>query len=469
MRHLSSVDTAFLYGETPNWHMHVCSLAILDPSDAPDGFHFERLKELMIERLPSVPQFRWKLVNAPFGLDTPGWVEDDNFDPDFHIRHVAAPIPGGPEELGELVGHLMSYKLDRDKPLWEMWVISGLADGKVAVLSKVHHAIIDGVSGAGLAEIIFDLDPTPREAPTEVHLSLEDETTPALPELLMRGAVNTMVRTPIRMLRLSGQLVGQARTMVSLLRDGSRPAMPFSAPRTIINREITPHRYFSAASVDLDRIKAVRRAFDVKVNDVILAMCAGVLMRYLAQVDTVPESSLVAQVPVSLHTEASKGEVGNRVGNMFVSLATDIADPGDRLRAIYANTQSAKETRAALSARQIMGITEVAPPAVIGLAARGLAAARLGSNTPPPVTTVVSNVPGPPFPLYMAGAKVEAMYPMGPLMLGMGLNITIFSINNQAHFGFNTCPEVVPEPHLLGEAVEVALAELEAAAAALAD
>jgi diacylglycerol O-acyltransferase len=464
MKHLSGVDAAFLYGETPNWHMHVCSLAILDPTDAPGGFSFERLKELLVERLPSVPQFRWKYVEVPFGLDRPGWIEDKDFDPDFHVRHVAAPMPGGPEELGELVGHLMSYKLNRDKPLWELWVISGLQDGKVAVLAKVHHAVIDGVSGAGLADIIFDIEPTPRPAPTEVHLSLEDESVPGVPELLARGAVNALVRTPVRMLRFSSQLVGQARTMLGLLREGSLPVMPFAAPRTIINADLTPHRYFVAASVDLDRIKAVKAAFDVKVNDVVLAICAGLLLRYLAEVDTAPEASLVAQVPVSLHTEESKGEVGNKVGNMFVSLHTDMDDPGERLQAIYASTQSAKESRKALSAHQIMGITETAPPALIALAARGLAAARLGHNTPPPVTTVVSNVPGPPFPLYMAGAKVEAMYPMGPLMLGMGLNITIFSISGQAHFGFTTCPDVVPRPELLAEGVELALAELEKAA-----
>ena len=467
MKRMSGVDAAFLYGETPNWHMHVCSLAILDPSEAPGGFSFERLKEIFLERLPSVPQFRWKYVDVPFGLDRPGWIEDKDFDPDFHIRHVAAPMPGGPEELGELVGHLMSYKLNRDKPLWELWVISGLADGKVAVLAKVHHAVIDGVSGAGLADIIFDIEPTPRPAPTEVHLSLHDQEVPGLPELFVRGAVNTLVRTPVRMLRFSGQLVGQARTMVSLMREGSMPVMPFAAPRTIINADLTPHRYFVAASVGLDRIKAVKDAFGVKVNDVILGMCAGVLMRYLTEVDTAPESSLVAQVPVSLHTEESKGEVGNQVGNMFVSLHTDIADAGERLRAIYESTQNAKESRKALSAHQIMGITETAPPALIALAARGLAAARLGHTMPPPVTTVVSNVPGPPFPLYMAGAKVEAMYPMGPLMLGMGLNITIFSISDQAHFGFTTCPDVVPQPQLLADAVDLALGELEKAAAAL--
>ncbi|MDQ1519412.1 MAG: diacylglycerol O-acyltransferase / wax synthase, partial [Actinomycetota bacterium] len=208
MRRLGGLDAAFLYGETPSWHMHVSGLLVADPSTAPGGFSFERLRAITEERLPLMPQFRWKLHNVPLGLDRPGWVEEDDFDLDYHIRHIAVPSPGGPTELGELVGDLVSYKLDRSKPLWEMWMIEGLENGQVAVLTKIHHSIIDGVSGADLAQIILDLEPEP--APLDLaHVeSLHEQRVPGWPELFGVGLVRTML-TPWRVARYSGQLARQ--------------------------------------------------------------------------------------------------------------------------------------------------------------------------------------------------------------------------------------------------------------------
>jgi diacylglycerol O-acyltransferase len=457
-------DAAFLYGERPEWHMHVAAVMVLDPSTAPaPGFSFERLREITIERLPLLPQFRWKVVDVPFGLDRPGWVEDPDFDPDFHIRRVAVPAPGGPAELHELAGKLIGYKLDRRKPLWEMWVIEGLRGGRVAVVTKMHHAVVDGVSGAGLAEVILDLEPTPRPAPTDVHLSLHDTRVPGELELFLRGLFNTAVRTPVRMVRYSGQLLRQGAAMAPYVRGTRSVPQPFSAPRTPLNTRITPHRALGVASVDLERVKRMKHSLGVKVNDVVLGLCAGALRRWLEEHDALPDQPLVAQCPVSLHTESSHGEVGNRVGNMFASLATDVVDPVKRIQAIAESTRNSKAMREALGVHQIQGLTDTTPPALIALAARGFSLARIGRSTPPAVNLIVSNVPGPPFPLYSAGARLESMHPIGPLMMGMAMNVTVISYCGSLDFGVVTCPEAIPDPQGFADLIPAAADDVEEA------
>lgn len=466
MRQMSGQDAAFLYGETPNWHMHVSGLMILDPSTAPGGWSFDRLKELMIQRIPEVPQLRWKLVDVPFGLDRPSWIEDPHLDADFHLRRIAVPAPGGPDELGRLVGHLASLKLNRDRPLWEAWVIEGLPDGRIALLQKMHHALIDGVSGAGLAEVLLDLAPEPRPPSGVVKDLIVTEQIPSQLEMLARGAVNTWIRTPGRVLRFANQSVRQAIAALPKV-TGDEPApMPLTAPRTSLNADPTPHRGFASATVDLERAKALKTAFDVKLNDVVLALCASALRRYLAEIDDLPDQPLLASVPVSMRPSGDD-TVGNKVGNMFVSLATDIDDPAERLRAINRSSQSAKEMREAMAAHQIMGVTETTPPGLLALAARMYTRRSLAKVMAPASNVVISNVPGPTFPLYVAGARLEKMYPMGPLLMGMSLNITVFSYDGNIDFGFMVCPESIPNPGFLADGIPLAMDELEAAAAAL--
>jgi WS/DGAT/MGAT family acyltransferase len=463
MRQMSGQDAAFLYGETPNWHMHVSALMVLDPSTCPDGWSFDRFKQLLIERMPEAPQLRWKLRDVPFGLDRPYWIEDPNVDPDFHIRRIGVPSPGGPQELADLCGHLAGLKLDRSRPLWEAWVIEGLPDGRVALFQKLHHSIIDGSSGMGLAEILLDLQPEPRRPSGEVRQQIDTGSVPGDLEMLVRGAVNTCLHTPYRVARFTNQSIRQAIEMVPRVRGEDAAALPLSAPRTTLNADPTPHRAFATATVELERLKALKKAFDVKLNDVVLAICAGSLRRYLVKIDDLPEQPLLASVPVSLRPPGDD-TVGNKVGNIFVSLATDVDDPAERLRAIYRSSQSAKGMREAMSAHQIMGITETAPPALVALAARMYTRRGLAKHTPPASNLVISNVPGPTFPLYVAGARLEKLYPMGPLMMGMSLNITVLSFMEDIDFGFVVSPESVPEPWLLAEGVGLALEELEQAA-----
>jgi len=456
-------DAAFLYGETPTWHMHVSALMLVDPRSAPD-FSFERVRDLTAERLPQLPQFRWRLVEVPFGVDRPGWVEERDFDIDYHVRRIGIPSPGGRAELGELVGRLAGYKLNRDKPLWEMWFIEGLEDGLVAVLTKMHHAIVDGVSGAGLAEITLDLEREPRAQSLEVHEPLHHLRQPSSVELLARGLASTAILTPVRVARFGVQAARQTFTTIGFMRRTESPVAPFQAPRTTLNGEFTAHRQFSSSSVSLDRAKAVKNAFGLKLNDVVLAACAGALRRYLASINDLPAEPLVAQVPVSLRTDADKGEVGNKIGTFWASLATDIDDPSERIAAIAQSTANAKEMREALSAQRIMGLTDTTPPGLISLAARMYSAAGLDWRSPPVFNVIISNVPGPPFPLYLAGAPLQAMYPMGPLLFGGALNITVMSYCGSLDFGFLSCPEAVPDLDFIADGIPLALAELEAAA-----
>jgi diacylglycerol O-acyltransferase len=464
VKRMSGVDAAFLYGETPAWHMHVSAVLLIDPTETPGGFDVERFTERVARRLHLAPQFRWKLVEVPLGIDVPGWVEDPDFDLDYHIRHIGLTPPGGPQQLGELIGDLVAYKLDRSIPLWEMWVIDGLADGRVAILAKVHHSIIDGVSGSELATLLFDLEPEPDDVDEVVEPRVMTPV-PSSAELLVRG-VGRMVLSPLRVARFTEQTVRQGLKFVGFQRRDSPPSMPFQAPRTSFNAELTRHRRFAYTSVPLDDVRAIKDAFGVKLNDVVLAICAGSLRRYLERGGELPDTPLLAQVPMSLRTDADAGTVGTKVGAMFASLATDVDDPVARLGAIHESTQSAKEMQQALAADKIMGLTEVTAPGLIALAARMYTLAGLDGRTPPVMNLIISNVPGPPFPLYVAGARVEAVYPMGPLLYGTGVNITVFSYTGSIDFGFMVCRELVPDHWVLAEGIAVAADELLAAARA---
>ncbi len=465
MKRVSGVDAAFLYGETPAWHMHVSAVLLVDPATAPGGWDFNRFVQKTESRLHLAPQFRWRLVETPFGLDRPFFVEDPDFDIWAHIRRIGLPAPGGPEQLGNLIGDLVAIKIDRRKALWEFWVIENLEGGKLAILAKIHHSIIDGVSGSELASVLMDLEPDPPPiAPPEHEREVEEVPTPF--ELLARGAAHTFA-TPIRSARFAQGAVRQGLKFLGFQRQQNSPPAPFQAPRTSFNAELTPHRRFSYASVDLEEVRRIKDAYGVKVNDVVLAICGGALRRYLLANEELPATPLIAQVPVSMRAEDDKRDVGTKVGAMFASLATDIADPGLRLMAIHESTRGAKEMQRALAAEKIMGITEAAPPALISLAARMYTAASLDNRTPPVMNLIISNVPGPPFPIYCGGAKCEAIYPMGPLLYGTGVNITVFSYLDKIDFGFMMCRELVPEPWRLADAITEAFDELRDAAAAM--
>ena len=457
MQQLSGLDAAFLAMETSTVYGHVGSVCVLDPSTCPEPLTLERLQRVISGRLHLVPPFRRRLVEVPFGVDQPYWIEDPDFDVEFHVRELALPAPGDDKQLADQAARLHARPLDRSRPLWELYLISGLSGGRTAVYTKVHHAAIDGVSGNDILAAVLDLSPEGRDLGEVPPWRCDDVPGPV--ELLARSAVN-LAGHPLRAARLGTEL---AWSLPALALSAARPGLPLldhllprrgastvlsqtplRAPRTPFNRPVSPHRRWAFRTVPLADVKAVKRAAGCTVNDVVMAVTAGALRSWLLDHDALPDGPLVAAVPVSVRTQAQQGTGGNRVSTMVAPLGTHLSDPRARLAHAHEAMRAAKDQHGALPADLLSDVTQFAMPALAGQAARLAARLRLVEWLSP-FNLIVSNVPGPNLPLYYAGARLLAYYPMSAIADGQGLNVTVMSYDDGMHFGLIADRQLVPD------------------------
>jgi diacylglycerol O-acyltransferase len=458
---LSGLDGTFLAMETRTVFGHVGSVCVVDarvPRGVESGLTLEHLTAVIGSRLPLVPLFRRRLVTVPFGLDHPYWIEDPDFDIEFHVRELALPAPGNDKQLSEQVARLHALPLDHSRPLWETYLITGLSGGRAAIYSKIHHAAIDGVSGGDILTAVLDISPGGRELPAQEVFEGEQPPVPAW--LLARSAIS-LARQPLQAFRVAVEL---ART-IPLLANAIGPPLAqrlvgndngdllsqtgLLAPLTPFNAPLSPHRRWAFADLPLAEVKKLRegRGADragLTVNDVVMTVCAGALRRWLQLHEALPAAPLVAAVPVSVRTRDQEGTYGNQVSMMLAALPTNLPDPGDRLDAMHEAMRVAKEQHGAIPAGLLADMSQFAMPALANQAWRLSSRLRLLERVNP-FNLIVSNVPGPRVPLYLAGAELLAYYPVSALVDGQGLNITVMSYRGRLHFGLIACRELVPD------------------------
>ncbi len=429
MQQLTTVDAANLYMETSTSYWHVATLVIFDGTTS-DGATVERMKERYRERLPLLAPMRRKLVDVPLHLDYPYWADDPDLDLDQHIRQISLPPPADDEQLAELVAELTAHPLDRSRPLWELYVIDGLPDGRIAHLTLIHHATADGVAFVRLLMNLLDHDADGGHEP------IPEPTTVIAPSRaqMLGHALTTIATQPLRQGRVAAKLLSALPRMAGTLQHASLR----EAPPTPFNAKIGPHRAVAFTSIPLDDVRAVKNAVGVTLNDVVLGTCAGAVLAYLERIESLPEESLRAMIPVSVRTDEDPDAYGNQVSATITSLHTDVDDPIERLRLISESMAIAKQTATAIPG-DVLGDLEALVPSLIAESA-----VRLVGHVRP-FNVVVSNVPGPQIPLYADGAEMLHYYPFAPVVDGLGLNISLFSYAGRIEFGLNACRELVPD------------------------
>ena len=471
MKQLGILDAAFIKLEQTNTPQHVGGMGIYDPSTAPGGF--VRFKDVIAgfeRRLGSMPLFRTRLVEVPGGLDRPYWVKDANFDVEFHLRHIALPEPGDWRQLCIQVARLHSRPLDMSRPLWEAYIIEGLDNipnlpkGCFAVYTKMHHSLVDGAGGSSFMAALHDLvaDPGDMDEPdTEPRLV---DTEPAMAELLTKASFNS-VKNTLQLargtLRTTGELARYAR---AIMRE-EIPAPDVSAPKTVLNKSVGPHRVFDAAEFPLEGFKDIKKATGVTVNDVALGVVGGALARYLEAKGELPEEgSLAAALPLNMRTRRSMTDDNNQVGSVFASLHSDIKDPLERLAAIKESTAEAKISGESSPMVDAMMLAGVLSPAVTKTLAGLWSRNELSRFIPMNVSTCISNVAGPDFPLYCAGAKMVDYFGLGVLTPGMGIFHLVFSYSGKITLSVLADRDIIPDPEFYHDCLVAAYEELYAAA-----
>lgn len=462
MRQLTGLDASFLHMEDDHIIGHVAGLLVLDPSSLDEPFTADTVRRYIADRLHLLPSMRWRLVTVPLGLDLPYWRDDPDIDLDYHVRGIALPPNSGERELRELVARLVSRRLDRSFPLWEVYVIDGLPDGRVGILSKNHHAAVDGQSGVKIMTTLLSADRDATLRPPEQTATVAAEAQPNSLEIFLRGWV-AVATNPPRGLRHAGKILwdalaaARALGLQAAVGAGSRVAS--LAPRTSFNASVSARRNWAFGTVSLEDVKTLKSRHDCTVNDVVMALCTSALRRWLIVHDELPDKPLVAMVPVSVRLPGQAGG-GNQVSALTAQLPTQVADPLERLRLVRDGMRSAKEMHDALPASLLTDFTNFTAPAAAEFVARRAASLRWADRIRPVFNLTISNVPGPRETLWFAGAEMVATYPISMISDGMGLNITLQSYRDGLHFGLVSAPELVPDIDLLITYLEEAVTEL---------
>ncbi|MGB0920151.1 MAG: WS/DGAT/MGAT family O-acyltransferase [Alphaproteobacteria bacterium] len=448
MQKLSMNDASFLFmdrKETPN---HIGGLVIIEPEDNDTPF-YDKYRAMIAGRIAEVPLMRWKLAEAPLDLDLPQWIEQDDLDLDYHVRSTAVARPGTMQQLWDKVCRLHSQPLDKSRPLWEQYVIDGLEGGKVALYFKIHHSCMDGQMGVQMQTVLFDLTPEPRDplTPEQIkEMRLDRVAAKKAPSLLdaAMGGLKSAYDNRLTLKSL-GQIAKAARAAIDK-KDELEKSIPPTIPRTRFNAPISDQRAFAAASLSLAEMKAVKNAAGVTLNDVAVAAVGGALRRYLEEKNALPDQTLICGTPVAL---PQKDDSANNVGFMMMSFASDIADPKKRLQVVHESSTNAKAGQKALTELGDMMPTMYTPPALARPLTKLFSSPSVMGMAPVGINAVLSNVPGVPFQLYIAGAKVLANYPMSVLLHGQGLNITATSYMDSMDFGVICCRQQANDPDRL--------------------
>ena len=470
MQQLTGLDASMLYMETAQTPNHVAAIYTYDPSTAPGGsVSFDEIFDNVQRRLGMSPTFRRKMVRVPFGLDHPYWVEDAEFDLDYHVRPVALAAPGSWRQLCDTLAELHALPLDLRRPPWEMYVIDGLGDGVdgiprggFATMIKVHHAAVDGMAGLELVTVLHDHEPGATVAPADD--AWRPERPPATSALLRRAWLNNLLK-PMHAIRVAGRLApAMIRVPVGIQR-GTLQAPPGPLPRTRFNAAVTAHRSIDAIRAPLEEIKRLRGAVPGStVNDAALTVVGGALRRYLEAKGELPDESLVAMVPISTRGADESGAGGNRITMMMATLATHEADPVKRMALVNMGMRSVKDLANAVGGRTLADLSDATPGLLLGIGSRAQSRMAARNQTRPPANTTVTNVPGPQEPLYFTGARVVGPYGAGPIVHGMGLIHLLGSYSGQFVFSFTADREMMPDPGFYAQCLRHSLDELSAIA-----
>jgi diacylglycerol O-acyltransferase len=459
MEVMSGLDAKFLYSETPTAHMHTIKVAVSDVSEMEGGFSYDTFVEVLGQLLVRLPPFRRRTVPVPWGLGHPVWIEDPDFDLTRHVSRRVLAGEGGDHQLAAMIAEFAGTPLARDRPLWELVVVEGLDCGRIAVVAKIHHAVADGSAAVALLRNVVE-GATIKPSAEPIEDDWSPEPVPSTRQLLVVAGHDHLKRLKGLPHFLRESVTRATASERRRRRLSVRPPLPLHhIPKTSFNVSLTPERTFAMTNLSMDEMKAIRRSANVTFNDVYLCVCAGALRRYLSDRGEVTERQLVASVPVSTDPDAAR-MLGNRVDNLYVGIGTDLADPRRRLQHIHKGAAAAKEVRAVLGHNLLEQRADIIPPQIYRATVRMWSRSHLADRVEPPLNVVLSNVAGPRERMVFGSIELEHLYSVGPILEGIGLNITAWSYEDALGVSVLGCPVSIPDPWLIIDALHESLAEL---------